>query len=448
MSRRLYPPVSAFTWKGKALLTLIRIVGLLCRPFYSPQRPRKDFEENPSYFSFADVLYFGCKYYLNPPEKAENDTLETYFNTMRFDFPEPNTLEPERLSLSTGGDLMPYDWLTEENTRHLWDDIGDWFFGSDLVFANLETPVHRGRPESAVPEVMLNHMHFNASENLFRIFNGNGKYRGFDILSTANNHSFDMGEEGVIETLRFLREKDILAVGTAANPEEKDLITVIEKKGMRIAFLAYTYCLNHLELPKGKEYLANTARLNLPDADLSPLRDLVSKAREVADLVVLALHNGNAYQAYPSQHTVNNVHRLFDECGPDLILGSHPHNPQPIEQYAFVCPYSGKKKKGIAVYSQGDFVAYDIFTWCHFHLALRFELARTKEGGVVVAGMEVLPHYMHAGEGPGKFDFRFIPLRDLVSREKQFNTKALKKSREILRFWKQHLAPSLSPYEV
>lgn len=447
MSQRIFPAVSTFTWQGKVLVAVIRFLGLFLRLFYRSHRPVPNFEENPAHYSAKDILYFAYKYYLKPPEKAETDSLQNYFHNMNFSFPKLAEGSPE-IQLSSGGDLMPYHWLNEENTQHLWDEIGPWYFNADIVFANLETPIDIHQKTGMVPEVMLNDMHFNGDENLFKLFNGSGKFKGFDILSTANNHSLDMGIQGLHHTLNFLDQQGIKHTGTARSAEEQKEIRVIEAKGMRIAFVAATYCLNHLSVPEEHPYCVNAGRFNLPNADVSPIRHLVEDARSQADFVVLSLHNGNAYQAYPSQHTMDNVHRIFETCGPDLILGSHPHNPQPIEQYNYTCPYTGKVKNSIAVYSQGDFVAYDIFTWCHLHLGIKFTLGRDTAGTVCISAMEVMPQFLWHGDKHQGFDFRFLPLKKALEAEKSMSKRSKKELAEIDRFWKSHLAPSLSIYEA
>ena len=95
-----------------------------------------------------------------------------------------------------------------------------------------------------------------------------------------------------------------------------------------------------------------------------------------SDLVVLSLHYGNAYQAYPCNHIIENTKRIFDECGPDIILGGHPHNIQPMACYPFVCPHTGAEKRGFVIFSMGDFVAYDIFNWCHLPVYLKLEISQ------------------------------------------------------------------------
>ena len=96
-----------------------------------------------------------------------------------------------------------------------------------------------------------------------------------------------------------------------------------------------------------------------------------------AEFLVAFLHMGCAYQPYPSKVTVDNMHQICKETGVDLVLGGHPHNAQPIEFFDITDPFSGQNKQTTIVYSQGDFVAYDIHKWCKLPLLLKFEELKT-----------------------------------------------------------------------
>lgn len=450
---RLYPVVEALTLKGKTLLYLLRGIFRTVEKISgrSYAHPRPDFEENPLFFNQADLLYFGHKYYYAPPEKAEADSgIEAYFagQDLRPVMP-PDFEEKTSITLSAGGDLMPYEWINSRSARHLWDETGDFFFGSDLVFANLETPIDARKKASAVPEVMLNDMLFNGSEELFNIFSGNGNYRGYDVLSTANNHSMDMGEAGVAATIGFLHDKGIAHTGTALTDEARFDFPILERKGIRTAFIAATYSLNKFEVPGDQPWLVNHARYNVPGCDISLIRKLVEKARERgADIVVLSLHTGCAYQAYPSRHTVEVYHRIFTECGPDIILGGHPHNPQPMERFSFNCPFSGIQKNGFAIYSLGDFVAYDIFTWCHLPILLKLQISKGMSAGkecTLLRDIMVMPVFNCGKITREGFEMRFLDLNKLAQQDFShpfLDEKKAAEARELYRLFTRYFLPA------
>ncbi len=412
-------PVLPFSLRGRRMVSLLqsfyRVLGLFLGKKW--QVPLTGFEENPRESPYAGATYLGYKYYHRPPLLGEPG-IQAYFRGQELKFPSPTGfIAQHRLTMSIGGDLMPYERLRPDTTQHLWDEVGAFFFSTDVVVGNLETPIVSDLPPGTVPEIMLNDMHFNGSETLFRIFNGADRFRGFDVLSTANNHSLDQGERGITETLDFLEKRGILATGTARNLHGRGQIPVLERNGIRVAFVAWTYSLNKFLPPADKPWLVNYDRLNVPDASVERVVADLRLAREQgADVVALLLHTGNAYQAFPSAHTVKIYHRIFEQSGVDLILGSHPHNPQPMERYLFRDPFTGRQKQGFAIYSLGDFVAYDIFVWGRLVPLLRLTLEKGTLNGerhTQLTEVQVLPVY-HWGDKAGK-DVRFLDLKKTLS---------------------------------
>lgn len=408
------------------------------------QYPPAGFHDDPLHFTFKDILFFAYKYYFRTLEKAEkNSGLEEYFLTQDFSFPE-KPKGSTTITLSAGGDLMPYEWVNPAATKHLWDEVGDYFFGADIVFANLETPFYINEPASLCPEVMLNDMYFNGSPELYNIFNGNGLYKGYDVLSTANNHMLDKGVAGLEDTLGFLENKEVEAVGSAYSKEDQDNFPIVEREGVKVAFLAYTYSLNKLVPIAGKEYMTNYLPLNQPGCDIGLIVRHAKLAKERgADMVVCSLHCGCAYQAYPANHTVDLYHRVFDEAGVDVILGHHPHNPQPMEQYQFTDPFTGEDKLGFAVYSLGDFVAYDLNIFCRMPLLLKFEITKST-AHTFVSGLRVLPAYIAGKHTANGHELRLLNLQKLG--ENNFNhpfmDKVLTNEAKILHgFLGKHIIP-------
>lgn len=398
-------------------------------------------------------MYLGYKYYVQPPRRAQAD-LAGHFRAQSLDFRPPAAFRPEtRLTMSTGGDLMPYAWINARSTKQLWTELGDWFFGADLVFANLETPIDSSKSPALVPEVMLNDMYFNGSPEMFRVFSGNGGYPGYDLLSTANNHSLDAGAAGLRATMDFLDAQGVPFAGTARSADEQARLPILERNGIRVAFLAWTSNLNKLVPPVGQEYLVNYLRLNRRDVDLSPIAAQVREARaQGADLVVASLHTGNAYQAYPSAHTVEVFHRVFRECGVDVLLGGHPHNPQPMEQVPFTDPISGQPKQGFAIYSLADFVAYDIFAWCRLMPFLKLTVEKGTlhgRGHTQLTQVQVRPAYLWGTKSPrpGEEDLRFLDLFRLMReldagrRPAYFTDLCEREARHLEWFCRTHFLP-------
>jgi poly-gamma-glutamate synthesis protein (capsule biosynthesis protein) len=400
------PAVKAFSTKGKATVAALRSAMRLLQWTNGKtwSAPPLHFHEDPRLFTTQDLLFFAYKYYFRPPfaDDTGGQVIDFFKNNppvFNRHFNKNHNIIHE-VTITAAGDLMPYEWIQKAYCPHLWDGISDDFFNSDITFANLETPIDESKPVSLVPEVMLTDMLFNGDTDMFTLFNGGKKTitprqgagdTGFDILSTANNHALDRGEQGVYATIDFLNKNNIRHVGTAKTMAECHNFPIIEKHGIRIAFIAYTYSMNKFTNPKDKSYLVNHLEVNQAGVDLTPVKNdvLHAKARG-ADFVILSLHYGNAYQAYPGAHIVDNTKRLFEECGVDVVLGGHPHNIQPMAGYDFTCPFSGEAKRGLVLFAFGDFVAYDIFTLGHLSVYLKMTVTKVPEGSVTEGGKTVL----------------------------------------------------------
>ena len=409
------PTVTAYTTKGKALVRILRVL-LHAIHFWQGKKWERSplrYHEDSRRFTKKEVIFLAYKYYFKPIAGSDDtEGVEKFFLQHPPIFSDvQKTAITQEVTLSAAGDLMSYEWIQKRFCSHLWDDIADDFFSSDLTFANLETPIDVSKPVGLVPEIMLSEMDFNANEEMFAIFQGQetteqkrqgAGTRGFDIFSTANNHSLDMGEQGVSKTIDYLESKKISFTGTARTAKERDNFPIIERNGIKIAFIAYTFSMNRHVNPVDKPFLVNHLEVNQPDIDLSPLkRDVVLARERGAEFVILSLHFSNAYQAYPNVHIVKNAQRIFDECGVDVILGGHAHNVQPMARYNFVCPFSQKNKAGLVLFSFSDFIAYDIFNGCHLSVYLKLKISKNTahpdslgtEGAVFLTKVEAVPVY-------------------------------------------------------
>lgn len=394
---RNFNPITCYTIKGKILVFILQFFLFFISIFkFSKWKYPRVFEENPRTMSWKDLIYFAYKYYYSPPILAEKKSgIEQRFNYLPFKYNQADFNSENKLTLSFGGDLMPYELINENNTKQLWDEIGSDFFGHDIVFANLETPLDLSQKPSFVPEVMLNDMHFNTDEATFSIFNGNNKYKGYDVLSIANNHSLDMGVEGILNTKIWLENHGIKAVGVNATEFEKlEKTCIIEKNGIKVGYIAFTYCLNQFELPKDSPWLVNVLALNVPNCDISEIKRQVTICRENgAEYIVCSLHCGNAYQAYPSSTTIQLFEKIAKETEVDFICGGHAHNLQPWEMLSYTNPSTGKTKQTFCVYSLGDYVAYDVFDWCHIKAYVSIELFKN-EKKEIESYIKIKPIYM------------------------------------------------------
>jgi len=217
--------------------------------------------------------------------------------------------------------------------KGLWTDVQPLFDQADLVFGNLETPIAPSTGRPGQPFV------FNAPQDLpFEL-----KASGFQVLSTANNHAFDQGAKGALETLDRLTALGLTPLGSGRDRAQAEAPRIFERKGLRIAFLAYTDLFN-TDL-NGAENAPWVGRL-----DLEPAVAAVRLARSQADIVVVSLHWGNEYEHLPRPRQRDVASRLIG-AGADLLLGHHPHVLQPLEWI------EAEGRRGAVIFSLGNFIS-------------------------------------------------------------------------------------------
>ena len=149
---------------------------------------------------------------------------------------------------------------------------------------------------------------------------------GFNLVSTANNHTLDVGEIGIQRSKEYWQKQDgVIEAGTNLSYEEQEAIPVYECNGITYTFMAYTYGLNGLIPPEGKEYLVNV----YPGQEEKVL-ERIRQAKEKADVVIMAMHWGIEYSMEPSEEQITLAEQMA-EAGADIIIGNHPHVIQPVE---------------------------------------------------------------------------------------------------------------------
>ena len=161
-----------------------------------------------------------------------------------------------------------------------------------------------------------------ATENvkLLKIFSA-------DLVTLANNHVYDYGEEGLISTLDTLDDAEIPYVGAGRNLEEASAIKYFVVKGRKIAFVSAT------EIEKFAKY-TKEATENSPGViktiDTSLFCSVIAEAKANADYVVACVHWGiegkNDFEAEQRRMAEDYV-----KAGADVVIGGHPHRLQGVE---------------------------------------------------------------------------------------------------------------------
>ncbi|MFA6472266.1 MAG: CapA family protein [Candidatus Latescibacterota bacterium] len=213
---------------------------------------------------------------------------------------------------------------------YLFEPVRSFIQSYDLAFCNLEGPLSSRKKPS------IEKMRFCADSSSVEVL----KRSGFDIYSIANNHMLDYGRRALMETRSILETNGLIGVGAGKNKNEAVAARIIETKGTKVAFLAFTTVSNYgTQLPE-----------NLPCpaiADSATVADEITKCRSRADIVIVSFHWGVEYSRLPSAEQIQLAHLSID-CGADLVIGHHPHVIQSIEKY----------KGKFILYSLGNF-AFD-----------------------------------------------------------------------------------------
>lgn len=275
--------------------------------------------------------------------------------------PEPTVPDPVEITLLAVGDNLIHGPLIRcgQNAGFdtLYKELTPMISAADLAIINQETIFtyneknYSGYPRFGSPTAV--------GEAALKA--------GFDVFSTATNHTADQGEQAIFDTLDFWSKhpegtalgiyKGTLKCGQEESDSHKhtakcykkgadsDEIPVITVKGVRIAFLNYTYGMNR---SLTNWWMVDVMQNN--DASKAAIAERIEKAKEISDFVVMCAHWGSEYVNTPTSSEVMWA-QFFADCGVDLVIGTHPHVVQPVMEV------EGKNgNKTVVYYSLGNFV--------------------------------------------------------------------------------------------
>ncbi|TNE98079.1 MAG: CapA family protein [Bacteroidetes bacterium] len=245
----------------------------------------------------------------------------------------------------------------------------------DFSVANLEVTL-AGKPYKGYPQ-------FSAPDQLAETL----VQSGFNVIITANNHSCDRGAEGVVRTLDVLDKLGVKHTGTFRSQEERDknYPLMLEKNGMKIAMLNYTYGTNGLFVK---------APLIVNYIDSAVIRKDVARAKELkADLIVCNMHWGTEYKSLPNDYQ-KRYESFCYELGVDMVIGNHPHVIQPIENKQV----AGKDR--LTVWSLGNFVSNMQVRYTRGGVMLGAHVKKTEDKIDITKAEDWLVYVYKRQEGP------------------------------------------------
>ena len=183
----------------------------------------------------------------------------------------------------------------------------------------------------------------------------------FNAVVCANNHTFDSGLSGFLETRELLEQNGIASVGAGENITEARKELTFEVNGIKFALFA---------ISEGEDMLGATENsYGVRPWEVENLAEEIRAARSKYDIILVSAHCGLEYQPYPSFY-VYEAFRLWAESGADMIIGHHPHVPQGMTFFG----------KTPAYFSLGNFVFYQPVRFFHRKTGYFLEIEADKNG--------------------------------------------------------------------
>jgi hypothetical protein len=229
-------------------------------------------------------------------------------------------IKPVTFTVEASGDLLIHSPVWEQaladgggahyNFAALLARIKPIIRSVDLPLCHVETPLTPA-PPTGYPT-------FNTPPELAQAI----AQTGFKACSSAATHSLDQGQAGIDYTNHFLDKAGVLHTGEFSSAAEQRKPLIIDVKGVKVAFLAYTDITNGIPSPHPWSVNRANAPRILADAHRARLAG--------AKVIIVNIHWGDEYVMKPNPFQMSLAETLT--ASPDItaIVGQHVHVPQPI----------------------------------------------------------------------------------------------------------------------
>ena len=306
---------------------------------------------------------------------------------------------PPLLELVAVGDMIPHDSVKAAAERYarsygnegwdgLFEAVAPTIQQADLAFVNLETPV---APATQVPVV---NVVFDGPLAMLPAL----KNAGFDALSLANNHVWDQGVSGLVETVGHIEAQGLAYAGAGRDCSAATTAKLLKADGFTVGWISTTDVHNYYRNRRPQDPCVFKL-------DAAKILAEGKKARDAgAEIVILSIHWGIEYQTQP-RDTERRLAIQLLEGGIDGIFGHHPHVLQPIEELL-----TADGRRSFVAYSLGNFLTgqgagYKPASSLRDGLRRDSGILRVRygraEGKVVLQELELLPTWTDWGECGG-----------------------------------------------
>ena len=217
------------------------------------------------------------------------------------------------------GDFCPQERISElidkGDYQQILNDIKPLLKDSDLSIVNLECPI----VEREIDPIIKQGPNLKCSSKALEVLSE----AGFNMVTLANNHILDYGEEGIKNTIAVLESNDILHVGAGDNLGKASDIFYYKNNGEKLAII--NCCETEFSIATDSSAGANP---------LNPVSQWykICEAKEKADYVIVIVHGGSEHCQLPSLR-MQQTYRFFVDAGADLVVNHHQHCYSGYEVY-------------------------------------------------------------------------------------------------------------------
>lgn len=333
-----------------------------------------------------------CKSSMPVIPLSNNDVilLEEMSVADEFDEPDPATRADTfaNLTISIVGDLMSHQ--SQINNAKVNDSTYDYkpsfavikpyLSAADFTIGNLETTF------AGPDQEYTGYPGFNTPDAFAEAI----KYAGIDMVVTANNHSTDTHDKGLLRTLDVLDKYALAHTGTYRSQEDRDSVRIYNLKGIKLAVLNYTYGVNG-SLPS-KDYM-----LNLIDTALIR-RDINTARAQGSDIVLVYYHYGQENVVEPTYAQKRQV-KFAIEAGADIVIGAHSHVLSKMEYYK--ADSSAKVDTGFVAWGLGNFISNQYWRYTDTGVILDISIEKNIiTDSVYITTASYMPTWVYRAHSP------------------------------------------------
>ncbi len=337
---------------------------------------------------------------------------------------EPPIVKETTATIGATGDILLHKLVIQsgyDKASHTFDysymftHFGKYVASLDYAIANLEVTLYH-KPGTGF-QGYNGYPNFNSPDEIVDALKG----AGFDMLLTANNHSYDSRHDGFVRTQEVIADKGLAHIGTRPTTEDKPY-QIVNVNGISIGMINYTYdtrehtsgtiSLNTIPLKAEDAQLLNSYSYTKLDEFYAQLEGQLEAMRaEGAEAIVLYIHWGDEYRTYANDTQQKMAQRLCD-LGIDVIVGNHAHVQQPVE---LLTNQNDPEKKTVCLYSTGNSVSNisrddGKVKNTEDGMLFSFTFAKYSNGTVIVESADILPTWVHRYDEEGVRKFQILTL--------------------------------------